>query len=197
MRGPLHLLFPLVLFAASCISGNTEGSYDTSPEADADTDADADADTDSDSDSDICEASEMEQPGTNLCWSKCPYGATFDGTVCQGGTAGTWSEALGTCGNVGNGSNVPGIDQMVGLLGGCDDGASDGQGRCEACSTDCGKSSSETCTGMFFNDNETYWTNWTIVEDNTAAIVEFCTGLLTHAPKDATSLSRCAREAAR
>jgi hypothetical protein len=193
MRGPLPRLVPVVLLFASCSYGNTEGTYDST----LDSDADADTDSDTDTDNGPCSSDEVLQPGTdNLCWAKCPYGATFDGTVCQGGTPGTWAEALGTCGNKGNGSHVPMADELIALLGGCDSGASTGQGQCDACSSDCGENPSKTCTSMFFNDNQTYWSCTAWMEDFSMAItVDFCTGLVAPLAQKESIAFRCLREA--
>jgi len=68
---------------------DTDTDTDTDTDADADADADADSDFDgggdADADADFCDPdTEVYQPGTDLCWRRCPLNQTLDAGSCEG-----------------------------------------------------------------------------------------------------------------
>lgn len=66
-----------------------------------------------------CEDGEAWQPGTNLCWQRCPVGQAWNGWDCEGTAAKTdWYDAAAAC----NGDlALPTKPEMESLLGGCED----------------------------------------------------------------------------
>ncbi len=165
---------------AGTYDGGPDAGSDTSAQSDTDTDTDADTDSDTDlddggpdsgsdagtypdTDTDTgsvqeCGETEVSQPGTDLCWFRCPMGRTWDGSECTGDTARkNWNDAMATCPD---GYSLPTRDQFMALLGNCDSYVTGGSyGSCDSCSA------SSTCNGMFGSDEEVYWTS-TLREDN-------------------------------
>jgi hypothetical protein len=90
----------------------------------------------------------VRQPGTDLYWSRCPEGVGWEGCRCQGEVY-DW--------NAGSTNNtvyydtfclsdweLPSRDELVALLGGCDDEVeAGGEGFCDSCEEN------EECAAMF------------------------------------------------
>ena len=72
MGRPTISMLATALLAAAC--------WRVAPPAGVDTDAGTDADIDTD----FCLDGEVLQPGTELCWLRCPLGQTLNGSVCNG-----------------------------------------------------------------------------------------------------------------
>ncbi len=90
------------------------------------------------------------QPGTRLRWLRCPVGQTWSGSACVGSAAKLdWRAARTSCPS---GFRLPTRQEIVDLLGACDDAVRSGQsGYCRAC--DAG----DTCRAMFTPDSGVYW----------------------------------------
>jgi len=173
---------------------DTDGDVDTDVDTDADTDADTDSDGDTDADADPCgSAFQIHQPGTNLCWHRCPYYQEWNGTACEGevrllsigsNPSYTWCQQLYGSTNW----RLPTLQEVAVLLDNCDDNVLNNQvGTCNSCDT------STTCSNMFGNDGNIYWTS-TIPSITTYLIVDFSTGQVTKASTASQHVMRCVRD---
>ena len=128
----LWLCFFAVLGFAACGGGDPEGG-------DGGIDGGTDGGTDTDADTDQACSPEIFDTGTNAYWLQCLAGQCLVDDACEwegdGGTdALTYDEAAAACPD---GYGLPTIDQMMGLLGGCDDidllAPEPGTGFCQTC----------------------------------------------------------------
>ena len=135
---------------------------------DAGSDGSADAASDAPPTVQCDPTTEIQQPGTTLCWRRCSLEQSPDAGGCSGNlTSVTWCDATGNsatgctpstpgkniCETVlGAGYRLSTVAEWKALLGGCKQmGAGGVNTVCNACSA------SSTCTGMFPSDTGTYW----------------------------------------
>ncbi len=108
------------------------------------------ADTDTDCDT----SEEVQQPGTDLHWMRCPMGQTWEVSLCFCSGTGTemdWNDAMTSCPS---GYTLPKRQEFVDLLGGCDSDVLSGSwGYCNSCSK------SADCADMFGPDEGLYWSS--------------------------------------
>jgi hypothetical protein len=151
-----------------------EAGDGTDADTDGDTDTDGDADGDVDSwtapDEEFCLPDEVRQPGTDLCWKRCPLAQAWNGGLCAGAKlAMNWCGASGDdaelcaasdpgvsrCEQVlGPGFRLPTRQEFVDLFGGCQDTVIQGSpGYCDSCVD------SASCSGMFEGDIDLYWSS--------------------------------------
>jgi hypothetical protein len=138
-------------------TGLPPGGSDLPPDTDGSGDSDSDSDTDSDGDGGTaaCDEDEVLEPIHNRCWPRCPLGQQWNDGLCTGvATLEDWEGAVAGCSLLGNGLHVATRQEMVELLGGCDDSVSQQlDGYCNPCGA------SDTCELMFGVDLLTYWTS--------------------------------------
>jgi len=99
----------------------------------------------------VATQSEIQQPGTNLYWMRCPIGNWWSGSACEGTPdVMNWFKAVKACPA---GYRLPTRQEYLNLLGGCDPKAikSDKLGTCRSCQK------SPVCSLMFGNDTIWYW----------------------------------------
>lgn len=114
-------------------------------------------DTDTGDEQIQCAAGEVLQHDTVLCWLRCPLGQQVSmDDVCEGfAELLPHHEAVQACAQLGDGFQAATRQQMIALLGGCEEAvtADDwGEGFCDPCDD------SAACRQMFVLDLETYWT---------------------------------------
>jgi hypothetical protein len=86
----------------------------------------------------------VQQPGTDLYWSRCPLDQTWSGEACEGDVRTmTLAEAIEACSGE---TRLPGASEYEAMLGGC------GESHCNSCAQ------SEACTQMFGSDERGFWT---------------------------------------
>ena len=101
---------------------------------------------------------EVQQPGTNLYWLRCPVGQTWSSSTCtRDAKRMDWSAAKSACPS---GYRLPTRQEFVDLLGGCDSDVTSGNpGHCKMCSE------SGNCSGMFPSDTSWYWSSSSYADD--------------------------------
>ncbi|MCP4198181.1 MAG: DUF1566 domain-containing protein [Proteobacteria bacterium] len=185
----LFALIALLLWACGGDSGSTDGGSDTVCEPDG-----------------TGKTDEVQQPGTDLYWKRCPLGQDWDEEDSCGYTADapdrvTWCYAMnlepgdsqdGPCYNnpepaenvdiceteYGAGYRLPTRQEFVELLGNCSDDVLNGAfGYCDTCET------STNCTNMFGPDTLFYWSS-SSYDDDLAWKATFGLGSLDVAQKD-------------
>ena len=137
-------------------------------------------------------ADEVIQPGTNLCWKRCPIGQTWTGTSCSGTEQPCgWESAGPFCAQLGDGFRLPTKTEMMELLGGCTPPADDRERPvyCDDCA------SSPACSEMFPGDTGYYWTG--TVYDPSASVwdVQFLIGDIDNGAIVNSIAVRCVRTA--
>jgi hypothetical protein len=103
-----------------------------------------------------CVEGDVRQPGTDLCWRRCPLGQEERLGGCDGNVARhTWVEAIAECSLLGGGYRNATRSEMVALLGDCDKQVLEtaAEGVCASCGQ------SEPCEEMFVWDHGVYWTS--------------------------------------
>ena len=101
------------------------------------------------------EGQEVLQPGTTLCWLRCPGGQAWNGGYCVGQpTSSSWDWAMQLCEELGGGYRLPTKQETEALLGGCiyPGGPMGRPVECRPCSQ------SQSCSQMFPGDTGYYWT---------------------------------------
>jgi hypothetical protein len=187
---------------------DTDIDTDADADADADDDVDTDADSDSDSDVDIdadadsdddC-SPEIQQPGTNLIWQRCPLGQTWKGSPCScTGSAAemNWCRTMGgdfpcptrlvgpdVCNQeFGSLYRLPTMEEFENLLGNCTQEESFTV-NCDACRR------SNDCFVMLGDDRGVYWV-WVAYGPVWAA--EFVSGDIFSDNKNSPNNVRCVR----
>jgi hypothetical protein len=113
-------------------------------------------------------SAEVQQPGTNLYWLRCPVGQTWTGSACSGvAKVMNWHAAKGACPS---GYRLPTRQEFIDLLGGCDGKVMRGKtGYCTKCSE------SGTCNSMFPSQLNTYWSS-SLFNGDQAWIASFYNG---------------------
>lgn len=112
-----------------------------------------------------CDATEVQQPGTTLCWKLCPLEQTLDGSDCTGSVpTETWCDATGidsgacspetsgvsSCEAVlGSDYRLPTRNEWRAILDNCSSSAT--SFGCDSCGD------SATCSAMFGTETGTYW----------------------------------------
>jgi len=158
--------------------GDTDSDTDADADSDADTDADGDTDTDEGTDSGTepgdCDGGRYD-PVTGLCWQH----PKADGIH-------TWQQAVALCADLdleGHADwQLPGRQDFVDLLGGCDEGVlAEGAGYCQSCAD------SQKCTALFGPDANWYWSSSQDTSGSawaagfgTGAVYEGYTGIVYH-----------------
>jgi hypothetical protein len=134
---------------------DSDADTDADADSDSDSDADTDADADSDSDTDTDTATFFPQDCAggrydsvrDLCWQYPPPDETLD-----------WENAVDYCDDLDLAGHtdwtLPGRQDFVDLLGGCDDDVLGGNaGYCDSCAD------SSTCSSLFGPDEDWYWSS--------------------------------------
>ncbi len=158
--------------AGSGGTGGTAGSGTGGTGGSGATDAGSDGATDAASDAPAtvkCDpATEIQQPGTTLCWRLCPLDQSPDAGACGGTLKNvSWCDATGNSAtgctpttpgtnlceaDLGTGYRLPTKAEWEAILGGCKAmGAGGVNTVCNACSA------SPTCTSMFPSYSGNYW----------------------------------------
>jgi hypothetical protein len=93
---------------------------------------------------------EVLQPGTNKIWLRCPVGMKWSGSACAGSAERrSFADIVDACPS---GYRVPNRDDLVSLLGGCEDDVRRGKyGDCSSCED------SGTCAAMFELEDSLFW----------------------------------------
>ncbi|MCK9463736.1 MAG: DUF1566 domain-containing protein [Proteobacteria bacterium] len=97
---------------------------------------------------------EVQQPGTNLYWLRCPLGQTWSGSVCiREAMQMDWNAAMHACPS---GYRLPTRQEFIDLLGGCDsDVGNEKSGNCKKCGL------SDSCNRMFEFKTGLFWSSST------------------------------------
>ncbi len=93
---------------------------------------------------------EILQPDGKATWLRCPVGQTWEGSTCTGQPQKLpFYKARSACPS---GFKLPLADDLINLLGGCDENVTAGQdGHCAACQAG-------QCAQVFGDDQARYWT---------------------------------------
>ncbi len=191
--------------ADSDTDADADTDADSDTDADTDTDSDIDTDTDTDTDTDFCDpVTEVRQPGTDLCWKRCPLGMTWSGSACEGSEIEKdWCDASGKTATdcspdnpgvniceetLGAGYRLPTKEEFMDLLGNCSDEVS--YYSCDECDSRDGQT---TCTDMFDSDSGLYWSSPSD-SDYSAWSVYFGDGGLEELSKYIELSIRCVRD---
>ena len=135
---------------------------------------------------------EVQQPGTNVVWKRCPVGQTWNGSnhACDGAASMLqWAEIASVCGT---GYTVPTIDQLIGLTGGCDPYVVvvvQHYGNCNSCAM------GSQCGNLLGPDLGTYWSSTPYeVANHTAWGLDFSTGAVSAMSASNRFGVRCVRQ---
>jgi hypothetical protein len=130
---------------------------------------------------------EIQQPGTNLFWLRCPIGQTWNGSSCVGSKRSVSAEELKHA--CPSGYRLPKTLEFGDLLEGCDrDVRTGGTGRCNSCSA------STTCRDMFKSDVGFFWSLFQYSDTKAHAwIVYFGSGKVRAPPRSRHAEVRCIR----
>jgi hypothetical protein len=112
---------------------------------------------------------DVQQPGTNLYWLRCPLGKTWNGSACTGDAKSMdWDSAKNACPS---GYRLPTRQEFIELLGDYKENAGAAEGHCRKCSA------SSACDSMFPSDTGWYWSS-SPYDGAHAYLVAFENGLL-------------------
>ena len=161
----------IALIIIVLVSGLVICCGDDDSDSDTDADSDSDGDTDTDPDTSWCDTiHEVRQPGTDLCWRRCPLGQTWDGDSCEGTWTVIWKDWCDASGQtatgctpdnpgqdiceltLGGGFRLPTAEEFSVLLEESGLGWYDGK-ECD------GGDGATICTGMFGYDSGLYWSS--------------------------------------
>ncbi len=130
---------------------------------------------------------EVQQPGTDLFWRRCPVGQKWTGSSCDGVSREMkWAEAQKSCPA---GYRLPMRDEYTALLGGCDDDVrADEHGYCNPCYK------SITCSSVFSSAQDWYWSSSSHADGPVVAwSVSFYNGLVTANYRSESCFVLCVR----
>ncbi len=110
----------------------------------------------------LAKTKDVNQPGTNLYWLRCPIGQRWTGSSCEGKARFMkWEKAMNACPG---GYRLPTRQEFVSLLGGCDSSVRGGKyGRCNKCAE------SNKCSSMFGEETGVYWSSSSSAADSSSA----------------------------
>jgi hypothetical protein len=154
MKAAMITILSLALAALPLVGCDNADEADDDTGTDADTDSDTDADTDSDTDSDTdteldCDGGRLD-PNTGLCWQDpVPDCGDCDAYYLYGIE---YCDGLELAGH--DDWFLPGLEDFMDLLGGCDDPDEWGEiDYCNPCED------SPACNAAFPGDQRWYWTS--------------------------------------
>jgi len=135
---------------------------------------------------------EIQQPGTEVFWLKCPLGQRWSGKGCTGeAVEEDWNRANVACPE---GYRLPRLSEMQEILGGCEEKVIVGRGgRCSKCNE------SDVCKKMFGEREMSYWSGDANMEygGKGAWYASFYWGLITDDLRTNKRRIRCVRNGLR
>lgn len=197
------ILLALVLGATATALAACGDDSESSSDGGTDTDTDTDSDSDSDADTEDpnCPNPGIEQEGAGLIWQQCLAGQCFEENPesgveeCMGDALELeWAEAQDSCYN---GWRLPTRDELMALLGNCDDIDTDNdEVSCDSCPD------SSVCDSMFPGIEDLpivsrlhlHWSSDEIDETN-AWFARFQVGVVKKDSKAKKYTLHCVREA--